>query len=141
MRIGQIAPWASPGGQPPAPPQPPPRKREGGRAKSSPEATQAVLAKLDAGESIASAARAGDVSWPTARAIWIRERHTWPPPGLGQGSSRGRGAPPRKLTSEQAAEAARRIQAGATVWATAKDLGVSRATLYRALERLKEQQP
>ena len=135
MRIGQIAPWASPGGQPARPPQPPQRKHGGGRAKTSPEATQTVLSVLDGGASIKHAAETAGVSWPTARAIWIRERGTWPPPGLGR-SSNGHGRPPRKLTDRQAARAAQRIDAGETHAAVARNLGVSRPTLYRAIERL-----
>lgn len=138
MRIGQLAPWASPPGQSPPPPQPPQGKHGGGRARTSPQATQAVLSALDSGQSVKAAAKAGRVSWPTAKAIWKRERKTWPPPGLGKPSNGG-GRPPRKLTDEQAAKAAQRIEGRETVTAVAASLKVSRQTLYRAIERLNQE--
>lgn len=138
MHGTQPSPFAAPGGQPP-PPVPPRRKHTGGR-HASPEAEQTVLRELGQGESVKTAADAAGVDRRTVRRIWERHGHTWPPPGLGKRASPG-GRPSRKLIPGLAALAAKAIQGGEAKAAVARDLGVSRSTLYRALGRLEDGKP
>lgn len=118
-----------------------PRKPHGGHPATSPQASQAVLAALHAGESISAAARAGDVSRTAVRGIWTRAGGTWPPPGAGTGSGRGKPASV-VVTAGQVAEALelRGERRPNGRWETpipviAAQLGVPVRALYRALER------
>ena len=62
----------------------------------------------------------------------IRERQT---EGIAIAKAEGRFAKKKKLTDQQVAEAAQKREGGASVADLARDLGVSRQTLYTALKR------
>ena len=120
--------------------QPPETGAKGGRPATSPETAEAILRLLKSGENISAVAEATGVSLHAVRNVWKRSGAKKPPPGRGQARRPGGfGSKAPDITKAQVRDAARLLKSGETISTAARLLGVSRATLYRALDRLEQE--
>ena len=113
--------------------------RTGGRPATPPETVETILRLLKSGENILAVAEATGVSPTQVRRVWKNSGEKNPPPGRGQPRRPGGFGHPVSLTEAQVRDAARLLRQGETPSAAARMLGVSRATLYRALDRLEQE--
>lgn len=122
----------------------PPAGESDGRVRPStlpPETRQKALRLLKKGESVTVTAEKCGITRTSVRRIWAEADHKGPPPGAGKRRPRSdRGGRSPALAPDQDRDVHRMLRDGETPATIARVLKVDRASVYRAMDRLEQEQ-